>query len=1362
MDLADAGKGDGRHAFCFHFDPPLSSYTVPTIRLADVHPTVVLSGSLHRQFPAPEFAPILQERPKVLARQLEGHVETISSEEIVGWAFDRANPQTRVEVAVVLNGEVLVSDRATAMREDLALAGKGDGRHGFCIQLRDLPDDEVQRIEVRFVETNEPLDTKQTIRVANREKYVDKGHSSETQPSDPRPDFEGYVDSLNRSSVKGWVWSPQDPGREIWVEALVGDRIVGRALARDMREDLLAYGKGTGLYGYTIFFDRFLTEDETPLIRVAPSSLYLLKNDKTLSPLPESEKASLVRANADGLIKDHIQFTNPGPDYEDVQEELLSEMKPKPGVAVPLVMAYYLPQFHRIPENDYFWGKGFTEWRQLARGLPRFPGHYQPRIPRDLGFYELGQDNILREQAKMAKNAGVTAFCYYYYWFNGQKVLDWPIEAHLASDVDMPFLLMWANENWTRTWDGYEADVLLRQEYRAEDEDALLADFARHFDDPRYVRLDGRPLFIIYNPGHIPELAITIRRWRDKLKHDHGHDPILFMAQAFAQNDPRPYGLDGAIEFPPHKLSNQYPGREMPDAYSAEFTGRVIKYDDFVMTSLLEETPEYPLIKTAVPSWDNDARRPNRGLVLEKISPRKYEAWICGLVQKALSNPVFGQPVIAINAWNEWAEAAYLEPDVYFGGAFLNATARGIVAGVNGYEPAVFQRARDMGVTVVLPCYNHAQFLPERIGSILNQTIPPDEILFLDDCSTDDSVAVAERLLEGGNIPYRIVRNETNSGGVFHQWIKGLDMASHGLIWVAETDDSVDPAFLEHLLPAFEREDVLAAYGQIRCIDPQGQLRNDLDDYFDGLRDVTWSRSWTLPAPRIFQHDFTVRNIIPNASGLVFRKPQLSDTEKQRLIEYRFAGDWYFYALMLRGGALAYRPQAKSYFRVNPNSASRSSFFTDAHLAEHQMILEDIQYAFGVSPDALNGHCQKLAVYFPGQDTNVLLQRFRTAIEAVKGERPLHLCIIAHSFAVGGGEVLPVELANKLRSRGHHVSYIVMEHELPQGAANVRHRLRNDIPVFYWSQVSSNIERFFEDYAIDVLNTHNVSADVNFFWRGKAPNRIWIASLHGGYETVPKLITPSFVDYLNQNVSEWLHLCDRNKSLLTDRGVEEDAFCQSFNAIADTGIDWVDRAAFRADHGIPQDAFCLMICSRAIPEKGWLIAVEVAQAAAKRTGKDVHICLIGSGPVEEELRQTMADHPRVHVLGFVPDPIRTFRSFDLGIFPSTYSGESFPLFLLECFEAGLPVITTSVGEIPKIMGQAPSVPGAVVDWTLQKERIVQIMTDHVVELLADPSVMERAVVSSRETAKAYSMNRLADFYLGRIQTLRKIHRRTCA
>lgn len=368
------------------------------------------------------------------------------------------------------------------------------------------------------------------------------------------------------------------------------------------------------------------------------------------------------------------RFTQPSPEFET--------LRPLPASAPrrAKVLAYYLPQFHSMPENDLWWGKGFTEWTNVQRGLPRFKGHFQPRIPRDLGHYTLDGTAIMRRQAEMARAGGVHGFVFYYYWFNGKRLLERPVDAFLADQsIEMPFALMWANENWSRRWDGLETEVLISQDYHAADEPRMVDEFARHFRDRRYIRVDGRPLLMVYRPRLLPDVKETIARWRRLFRDRAGEAPILVMAQGFGDEDPTEFGLDGAIEFLPHKVAVGLPNMIGEfDLLDPDFSGTVISYDHVVEKSLALPMPDFPLIRGAMPSWDNDARRQGAGTVYQGATPGKYEAWLSELVDCAVAHPFMGEPFVVVNAWNEWAEGAYLEPDQYYGAAYLNATARAV------------------------------------------------------------------------------------------------------------------------------------------------------------------------------------------------------------------------------------------------------------------------------------------------------------------------------------------------------------------------------------------------------------------------------------------------------------------------------------------------------------------------------------------------------------------------------------------------------------------------------------------------------------------------------------------------------------
>ncbi len=428
--------------------------------------------------------------------------------------------------------------------------------------------------------------------------------------------------------------------------------------------------------------------------------------------------ASGTRDRSSDIFAERQKYCEPGEAFEEFDPLIVRVRKP----AVK-ALAYYLPQFHPIEQNDAWWGKGFTEWRNVARGQSRFKGHYQPRTPRDLGYYDLRRAGVMREQAALAKAAGIFGFCFYYYFFNGRRLLEQPIDAFLNDGaIDMPFALMWANENWTRTWDGHDNEILISQDYRSEDEDALVADLARHFADARYIRIDGRPLLFIYRPSLIKESAAAIARWREKFEARHGEKPLIFMAQGFDDLDPRRHGLDGAIEFPPHKICANLPAiNRQLDILDPDFAGHVIDYAAAVRRSIDERAPEFPLIKTATPSWDNESRRPGRGMTLHGGDPHSYGEWLSKLVDFATENPVFGQHFVAINAWNEWAEGSYLEPDVYYGAAYLNATARALTR-----SPALLARLNKI-LIIGHDAYRHgAQLLVQNMATVIARQFGAD------------------------------------------------------------------------------------------------------------------------------------------------------------------------------------------------------------------------------------------------------------------------------------------------------------------------------------------------------------------------------------------------------------------------------------------------------------------------------------------------------------------------------------------------------------------------------------------------------------------------------------------------------------
>lgn len=338
----------------------------------------------------------------------------------------------------------------------------------------------------------------------------------------------------------------------------------------------------------------------------------------------------------------------------------------------PLTVAFYLPQYHSIPENDEWWGKGFTEWTNVRKATALFDGHDHPRRPADLGYYDLTTAGVSGQQAELAQANGVDAFCFYYYWFAGKRLLERPVDDYVERGPDFPFCISWANENWTRRWDGQDQSVLIGQDYGEGTAEQIFLDFLPYLQDPRYLRNAGRAVIVVHRVDHLPDALQFARTWR-ALATEHGVGPLqLIAAETKPGIRPAPFGFDAVCEFPPVGSNTLAAARLLPPAgLSPSFRGRIMSYPRMVDRFMRRPDPGFVRYRGVAPGWDNTARRSSSSTVYMDSSPEGYRRWL----QFARASEARRQHgMVFINAWNEWAEGSYLEPDETHGTDYLTAT----------------------------------------------------------------------------------------------------------------------------------------------------------------------------------------------------------------------------------------------------------------------------------------------------------------------------------------------------------------------------------------------------------------------------------------------------------------------------------------------------------------------------------------------------------------------------------------------------------------------------------------------------------------------------------------------------------------
>lgn len=490
--------------------------------------------------------------------------------------------------------------------------------------------------------------------------------------------YYGCVEGLKESGdISGWAVNVGDAGRMLSIGVYADGELLGTAYCTQNRPDISGLLGKTAKTGFTIPVSLLEIPDRLRSSGGASIPLvFKVEGENVCLPLLPGEEVDLK------AISRRIDAASQPKSEAQIRAEISRYVEqlplPEAHEAKVKAIAFYLPQYHPVPENDEWWGPGFTEWTNVTQARPAFQDHYQPRIPGELGFYDLRLAEVREAQARLARDHGIHGFCYYYYWFGGRRILERPLDEMLSSGKpDFPFCICWANETWSRRWDGSEHEVLLKQEHTPGNDIAFIRDVIPILKDPRYITIDGAPLLMIYRTTLFPDMKATAEVWR-KICEAEGLPGIhLCAVESFGFNDPYSIGFDSSVQFPPHGIN----ASEISDSLrglSKEFEGHVYDYEEVVRNELVAPQPSYKRYRGVMLSWDNSARRKNRAHMFHNATPGAYEVWMRAAVQWTHDRHAGQEQLVFINAWNEWAEGTHLEPDVKHGRAYLEATARAL------------------------------------------------------------------------------------------------------------------------------------------------------------------------------------------------------------------------------------------------------------------------------------------------------------------------------------------------------------------------------------------------------------------------------------------------------------------------------------------------------------------------------------------------------------------------------------------------------------------------------------------------------------------------------------------------------------
>ena len=644
-------------------------------------------------------------------------------------------------------------------------------------------------------------------------------------------------------------------------------------------------------------------------------------------------------------------------------------------------------------------------------------------------------------------------------------------------------------------------------------------------------------------------------------------------------------------------------------------------------------------------------------------------------------------------------------------------------------------------VSVIVPNYNHEQYLYQRLDSIYGQSYSNIEVILLDDCSTDNSRTILKEYSKKYPDITRCEFNEKNSGKVFLQWNKGISLAKGKYIWIAESDDYCELNFLEKLVPKMKCQSIMISFARSEFVQDGKTVQTTEGYLYDTQFD--WSKPFSMTAYHSILRGFAYKNIIPNISSAIIRNiGQISQEITELWKKLSLCGDWIFYLFLIRGGALSYTNETTNYYRLHSASTSLKVQHSTKYYQESRIVSEYIVQNYPVTTETFNKTLDLLKDHFLenglGTDPNKVADWYDVKeIEKKSNTRKLCIMMCGYSMQIGGGEIFPIHLANALKSKGIIVLYA--DFNLESYNSKIRHMLRPDIPLITVADYSA-IADIVSAYGVDIIHSHHGSVDkiISEFLDKKCKQ---VITLHGMYESVSDTEASILVNRTINTCSKYAYISDRNLKPFKDRGLYvPEKFVKVNNGLPPDCPSPISRKSLN----IPDEAFVLCLVSRARLDKGWLEAAECVLEANKKSKRPIHLILVGSGEAYDQMKHE--SNKFIHPVGEKDNPREYFSASDMGFLPTRFAGESYPLVIIESLFCGKPVIATNVGEISNQIddgyGNKAGVLFDLIDGAIPTHTLSEI----ILKLANDPEQYAHLASLTSKVSEKFNINNVAEEY----------------